>query len=166
MKNPTVVVSAFVVAASGCISVACITTVNHVDFKPAIGAPTLPERAEGCAVEIFDENQTPPRPHQVLGRLELSWSAQQVKEQGPDYAMKTLKTAVCERGGHYLLGMRALPRGYNEGMLFEGEIAVITDDDGNPLQGVATGTASSSDGVTTPTAPPTETPSPPPSATP
>ena len=136
----------------------CITTVNAVEFKHAVGAPVIPERAEGCAVEIFDENETPPRPYQVLGELTLSWSQRQMEEQGPDYAMKTLKTAVCERGGHYLLNMRALPRGFKEGMLFEGTIAVILDDDGNPLQGVATGTASSSDSVTapSPTAPAAE----------
>ena len=125
----------------------CITTINPVTYKRDTGAPVMPERPEGCAVEIFDENQTAPRAVKVLGRVELAWSQDQVQEQGQDYAMKTLKAAVCEQGGHYILNLRALPRGFRQGMLFEGDVAVIVDDAGVPLQGVATGTSSSSDGV-------------------
>jgi hypothetical protein len=146
---------------------ACITTVNAVGYKPLADAPALEPRAEGCAVEIFDENEKPSHPFQVIGRMELSWSQRQMEEQGPEYAMKTLKTAVCEQGGHYLLDMRALPRGFKEGMLFEGDVAVILGDDGKPLQGVATGTASSTEGVTAPAiAPATTTPASEPAPTP
>ena len=125
----------------------CITTINPVIFKRDTGAPPMPERPEGCAVEIFDENEKPPRPYKVLGRIELSWTQQQLKDQGPEYAMKTLRTATCEYGGHYILNLRALPRGYLQGMLFEGDLAVMLDDAGEPMQGRATGTSTSSDGV-------------------
>jgi len=141
---------------------ACITTINPVIFKRDTGAPPMAERPEGCAIEIFDENEKQPRPYKILGRIELSWTQNQLKEQGPEYAMKTLRTAACEYGGHYILNLRALPRGYLEGMLFEGDLAVMLDDNGEPMQGRATGTASSSDGTraaepspTSPAPPPT-----------
>jgi hypothetical protein len=136
-----------VVASLAGATLGCITTINPVVYKRDTGAPVMPERPEGCVVEIFDENQTAPRAVKVLGRIELAWSQDQVQEQGQEYAMKTLKTAACEQGGHYILNMRALPRGFRQGMLFEGDLAVIVDDAGVPLQGVATGTSSSSDGV-------------------
>lgn len=151
---------------------ACLTTVNPVVFKPDADAPTLPERAEGCAVEIYDENEKPERPFKTFGRIELSWTQQQVNEQGPEGAMKTLKLAVCERGGHYIVNMRALPRGFKEGMLFEGDIAYIVDADGKPLMGVSSGSATSKSGVgdseapataasdSAPTAPPAAAPAP------
>jgi hypothetical protein len=126
---------------------ACLTTVNPVTFKPDADAPTLPERAEGCAVEIYDENEKPARPYKTFGHIELSWSQQQLTEQGPEGAMKTLKLAVCERGGHYIVNMRALPRGFKEGMLFEGEVAYIVGADGQPLMGVSSGSATSKAGV-------------------
>ncbi len=128
------------------LAASCITTVNPVTFKRETGAPTLPERADGCAVEIYEDGQTPERAHKILGRAELSWSATQMKEQGPEYAMKTLRTAVCENGGHYLVNMRALPRGFNEGMLYEGDVAVLVDEQGEPITGQATGTSVSHDG--------------------
>lgn len=128
-------------------SMSCLTTVNPVVFKPDADAPTLPERAEGCAVEIYDENEKPARPFKTFGRIELSWSQQQLTEQGPEGAMKTLKLAVCERGGHYIVNMRALPRGFKEGMLFEGDLAYIVDADGQPLMGVSSGSATSKSGV-------------------
>ena len=43
--------------------------------------------------------------------------------------------------------MRALPRGFNEGMIYEGDLAVLLDENGDPLQGKSTGTASSTSGV-------------------
>lgn len=125
------------------LATSCLTTVNPVVFRPDTDAPALPERAEGCAVEIYDENQQPARPFKTFGHIELSWSQQQLTEQGPEGALKTLKLAVCERGGHYIVNMRALPRGFKEGMLFEGDVAYIVDDDGQPLMGVASGSATS-----------------------
>jgi len=138
-----------------CAATSCLTTVNPVVFKADADAPTLPERAEGCAVEIYDENQKPERPFKTFGRIELSWSQQQLTEQGPEGAMKTLKLAVCERGGHYIVNMRALPRGFKEGMLFEGDIAYIVDADGRPLMGVSSGSSTSKSGVGDATSPET-----------
>lgn len=130
-----------------CAATSCLTAVNPVVLTPDADAPTLPERAEGCAVEIYDENQRPEQPYKTFGRIELSWSEQQIAQQGPEGAMKTLKLAVCGRGGHYIVNMRALPRGFNEGMLFEGDIAYIIDADGRPLMGIESGSAASKSGV-------------------
>jgi hypothetical protein len=145
-----------------CAATSCLTTVNPVVFKPDADAPTLPERAEGCAVSVYDENQQPERPYKTFGRIELSWSAQQIAQQGPEGAMKTLKLAVCERGGHYIVNLRALPRGFKEGMLFEGEVAYIIDADGRPLVGVESGSATSKSGVGDTSPPLVTTPAPPP----
>lgn len=126
---------------------ACVTTVNPVTFKADADAPLLPERPDGCAVEIFDENDKPPQAYKTFGRVELSWSQSQLTDQGPEGAMRTLRAAVCERGGHYVVNLRALPRGFKEGMLYEGDVAFIVDADGKPLMGVSSGTATSSAGI-------------------
>ncbi len=140
-------------------TVACATLVNPVVFISAADAPLLEARPEGCTVEITDENGPPPRPHRVIGRLELSWSADRIKEQGAEGALKTLRTAACEHGGHYVTNMRALPRGFNEGVLYEADLAVLLDEKGELLIGAATATSSSTGGLgetaTTPAAPAT-----------
>lgn len=44
--------------------------------------------------------------------------------------------------------MRALPRGFNEGVLYEADLAVLLDEKGEMLIGAATATSSSSGEVT------------------
>lgn len=127
---------------------ACATLVNPVSFTSEPDAPILEPRPDGCSVEISDENGPPARPHKVIGRLELSWSATRIKEQGAEGALKTLRTAACEHGGHYVLNMRALPRGFNEGVMYEADLAVLLDEKGEMLIGAATATSSSSGEVT------------------
>ena len=46
-----------------------------------------------------------------------------------------------------MLHLRALPRAFNEGMLFEGVLVVLLDSKGEPLVGRATGTAQSGPGL-------------------
>lgn len=152
---------AFVVVTGG-----CVTTVNPVIFKVDADAPVLPERAEGCAVEIFDENETPPQKSKTFGRIELSWSQSQLTDQGPEGALRTLRSAVCERGGHYVLNLRALPRGFKEGMLYEGDVAVIVDDDGKPLMGISSNSATSKSSAGEATAPASTTAAPAPAPAP
>lgn len=144
MMRSSSLLSALVVVTAG----ACATLVNPVTFTSEPGAPTLEPRPDGCSVEISDENGPPPRPHRLIGRLELSWSPDRIKEQGAEGALKTLRTAACEHGGHYVLNMRALPRGFNEGVLYEADLAVLLDENGDMLIGAATATSSSSAGVT------------------
>lgn len=139
MKSVVVVVLASVVG--------CITTVNPVVFTRETGAPTVESRADNCPVDIVDDGTKFDRPHKVLGHVVLEWSAGQMKDQGPDYALRTLKTAACEQGAHAVLNMRALPRGFNEGMIYEGDLAVLLDENGEPLTGKATGTAVSHGGI-------------------
>ncbi len=152
----------------------CITTVNPVSFTRDTGAPTVEPRADNCPVDVIDDGTRYTRPHKVLGHIVLEWSANQVREQGPDYALRTLKSAACEQGAHVVLNMRALPRGFQEGMLYEGDIAVLLDDNGEILQGHATGTSVSHSGrddedagvATVPTAAATPAPTAPPTAAP
>lgn len=153
-------VACLFVAVAACAG--CITTVNPVVFSRETGAPTVPARADGCSVDVVDDGAKFDRPHKLLGHVVLEWSASQMKDQGPDYALKTLKSAACEQGAHVVLNMRALPRGFNEGMIYEGDLAVLLDEKGDPLQGKATGTAASHGGAddppTTTTTTPTTTP--------
>jgi hypothetical protein len=145
-------------------SSACITTVNPVKYERFVGAPVLQPRGEGCYVDIVEDGTEFKKPHKEMGTVVLDWSVNQMKEQGPDYAMKTLRTAACEEGAHAVVHLRALPKGFNEGMLYEGILAVILDENGDPLAGKTTGTATSHSGTegpeggtptTTTTTPPT-----------
>ena len=139
--------SVFVAVAVVVVSAAaCITTVNSVKYERFTGAPVLQARGEGCSVDIVDDGTKFDRPHKEMGSVVLEWSATQMREQGPDYAMKTLRTAACEEGAHVVLNMRALPRGFNEGMVFEGVLAVLLDENGEPLAGKMTGTSVSHSG--------------------
>jgi hypothetical protein len=126
---------------------ACITTVNPVRFTRETGAPTLPSRADNCPVDIVDDGTKFTRPHKLIGHVVLEWSATQMKDQGPDYALRTLRSAACEQGAHVVINMRALPRGFNEGMIYEGDLAVLLDENGDPLQGKMTGTSVSHGGT-------------------
>lgn len=135
----------------------CITTVNPVVFTRETGAPSLPSRADNCPVDVVDDGTPFKRPHKLLGHVVLEWSASQMKDQGPDYALRTLKSAACEQGAHAVINMRALPRGFNEGMIYEGDLVAVLDENGEPLQGKTTGTASSGSDVTQ--APPPSPPS-------
>jgi len=148
MMRSLSVLSSAVVVVVGLVGGACATLVNPVAFTSEPGAPTLEPRPDGCSVDISDENGPPPRPHRVIGRLELSWSPDRIKEQGAEGALKTLRTAACEHGGHLVLNMRALPRGFNEGVLYEADLAVLLDEKGEMLIGAATATSSSSGDVT------------------
>ncbi len=139
MKAATLVV----VVAAG----ACMTLINPVKIQRAPGAPVLEARDDGCSVEIVDDGTPFTKPHQELGTIVLEWSATQMKDQGPEAALKTLRAAACEAGAHVVLQMRALPRGPNEGMVFDGTLAVLLDDKGQPLVGKATGTALSHGGT-------------------
>ena len=106
----------------------CLTALNPVRFTPVMDAPVLAERAEGCAVEIIEQGQTLARPHRVIGHVVLEWSGEQQRDQGLQGAQKTLRQAVCERGAHFIVDFRALPRGFGSGVLYEGDIAVLLDD--------------------------------------
>lgn len=149
----------FVCAAAGVVASlsmgpGCITALNPVVYERALGAPQVPARPDGCAVIILDENEHADRPTKTLGRITLEWSANQMKDQGQEKALETLKAAACENGAHYVLDMRALPRGYQQGMVFEGDLAVLVDEKGEPMQGHTTGTASSTAEVTGSEVPP------------
>ncbi len=144
--NRFVVVAFLLFTAS--ITSACLTSLNPVIYTREVGAPSVPPRPEGCVVEVHDENGAPPRPHLVIGRLELDWSATRMKEQGAAGAIKTLQTAGCEYGGHYIVNLRVLSRGFKEGFLYESDLALLLDENGDPLVGKATGTSSSSASVT------------------
>jgi len=136
------VVSVVVVAGA-----ACLTLVNPVTFTREHGAPTLPARADNCPVEIYDEGQAFEKAHKLLGHVVLEWSATQFKEQGADTALRTLKNAACDVGAHVVINMRALPRGFNEGMIYEGDLVALLDDKDDPLRGKATGTVESHGGI-------------------
>lgn len=143
MKRTLSFVALFVV-------VGCITTVNPVTYVRDTGAPTVPARADGCAVDIVKDGAVFDRPHKVLGHLSLEWSQSRIESQGAEGALRTLKSAACEEGAHVVLNMRALPRGFKEGMLYEGDLAVLLDDNGDPMTGKSTGTAVSHGGVDDP----------------
>lgn len=137
---------------------ACATTVNPVVFTREFAAPTLASRADNCPVDVVEEGNAFDRPHKLLGHVVLEWSATQMKEQGPEYAYKTLKAAACEQGGHAVINLRGLPRGFNEGMIYEGDIVALLDEHGEVLTGKATGTAASHEGTST-SSPPSSPPS-------
>lgn len=126
----------------------CVTFINPVTFTAAADTASLPVRPDGCFVEVSDENTPPTRPHRVVGRLALEWDATRLREQGEAGALKTLKSSACEYGGHFVVNMRALPRGFGQGVLYEADLAVLLDEQGNPVVGVQTNTASSSADVT------------------
>ena len=126
---------------------ACLTLVNPVTFTRSLGAPTLPARADNCPVEIYEDGQPFAKAHKLLGHVVVEWSATQLKEQGIDKALRTLKNAACDVGAHAVINMRALPRGFNEGMIYEGDVVALLDDQGEPLLGKATGTAESHGGI-------------------
>lgn len=126
---------------------ACATTVNPVKVERLIGAPVLEPRAEGCSVDIVEEGTAYAKASREVGTVSLAWSTAQMREQGQAYAYKTLSTATCEAGAHAVLHLRALPRAFNEGMLFEGVLVVLLDSKGEPLVGRATGTAQSGPGL-------------------
>lgn len=130
------------------LSTACLTFINPVTFALAADTASLPARPDGCFVEVFDENTPPTRPHRIIGRLTLDWDATRMREQGEAGALTTLKSSACEYGGHFVMNMRALPRGFAQGVLYEADLAVLLDEQGNPVVGVQTGTASSSSEVT------------------
>ncbi len=134
-----------VVVVAGCAG--CITTVNPVLFTRETGAPTLSSRADNCPVDVIDDGTRFDRPHKLLGHVVLEWSASQLKDQGADKALRTLMNAACDVGAHVVINMRALPRGFNEGMIYEGDLAVLLDEKGDPLEGKATGTAVSHGGT-------------------
>jgi hypothetical protein len=126
----------------------CLTVINPVTFALAADATTLPARPDGCFVEVSDENTPPTRPYQIVGRLTLDWDATRMREQGEAGALKTLKSSACEYGGHFVMNMRALPRGFAQGVIYEADLAVLLDEQGHPVIGTQTNTASSSAEVT------------------
>ncbi|MDP2344446.1 MAG: hypothetical protein Q8O67_26045 [Deltaproteobacteria bacterium] len=128
----------------------CITTVNPVKYDRFTGAPVLQPRGEGCYVDIVEDGTKFTKPYKEMGTLVLDWSANQMKEQGSEYALKTLRTAACEEGAHAVIHMRALPKGFNEGMLYEGVLVVLLDENGDPLAGKSMGTSASHSGTAAP----------------
>lgn len=132
------------------LSSSCLTFLNPVTFALAADATSLPARPAGCAVEVSDENAPPSRRHQIIGRLVLDWDATRMREQGEVGALKTLKASACEYGGHFVMNLRALPKGFGEGVLYEADLAVLLDDNGKPVVGIETHTASSSAGLNAP----------------
>jgi hypothetical protein len=127
---------------------ACVTFINPVSFTMAADAASLPARPDGCFVEVSDENTPPTRPYRIVGRLSLDWDATRMREQGEAGALKTLKSSACEYGGHFVMNMRALPRGFAQGVVYEADLAVLLDEQGQPVIGTQTNTASSSGEVT------------------
>ncbi len=131
----------------------CATFINPVTFTSAADAPSLPARPDGCFVDVTDENTPLTRPHRIVGTLALEWDATRGREQGAGGALKALQSSACERGGHFVMNLRVLPRGFALGVLYEADLAVLLDEQGRPVVGAQSNTATSS-GERTGTAPP------------
>lgn len=112
---------------------ACLTTYNRVDWSLLPEAPPVERRAEGCHVDLFEDGQEVTRPHRDLGRAVLNWPQDKLKEQGPEGAIATLKTAACERGAFIIKDLRALTTGREAGLVYEATFATLLGDDGEPL---------------------------------
>ena len=107
---------------------------RSVVYEPAADAPVVEPRAEGCAVEIVQDGLTSSRASQTLGHIRMEWSTEQMRTQGHDGAVKSLKAAACERGAHLVLGLRVLPRTPDPGAVYDADLAVLIDEAGKPLQ--------------------------------
>jgi hypothetical protein len=127
-----VVVLAVVVIVTGSVA-SCLTLFNGVVFEPLPDAPVLEARPEGCIVEVVEDGTTSQRKARVIGRVKLDWSREQMQTQGAAGALKTLRAAACERGAHLVLDMRALPKTPDPGVVYEADLAVLLNDDGEPL---------------------------------
>jgi hypothetical protein len=115
-------------------SVSCLATLNGVIYEPAADAPVVAPRAEGCAVEIVEHGTTSSRANHTLGHIRMEWSTEQMRTQGHDGALKSLKAAACERGAHLVLGLRVLPRTPDPGVVYDADLAVLLDETGKLLQ--------------------------------
>ncbi len=112
----------------------CLATLNGVVFEPAADAPVVEPRADGCSVEIFEDGGPPARPNKKIGHLQMVWSPEQMSTQGHDGALKSLASAACVRGAHLVLGLRVLPRTPDPGVVYDGDLAVLLDDNGQPYK--------------------------------
>lgn len=114
-------------------ALACITTYNKPKLTLLEGAPAVEQRADGCHVDVYQDGEEVPRPHAVLGSVELDWPQKKIEEQGPEGAISTLKAYACENGAFLIKDLRALSMGVGEGMIYEGTFATLLDDSGKPL---------------------------------
>ena len=133
MKLPIACVVVTSLGFAACIT-ACITAYNRVQWTVLAGAPAVEPRAEGCHVAVFEDGQKVDRPHAELGRFVMDFPRSKLKEQGPEGAILTLKTAACENGAFIIKDLRALSTGaVDKGLVYEGTFATLLGDDGQPL---------------------------------
>jgi hypothetical protein len=128
-RRSSILLSAAAIAAA---SIACLTTYNPYRWTPKLEAPPVEPRPDGCHVDVFEDGERVPRPHTDIGTVVLEWPQSKIKEQGPEGAIKTLKSAACETGAFIIKDMRALPAGIN-GLVYEATLATLLGDDGQPL---------------------------------
>jgi hypothetical protein len=142
------------------VSTGCLATWNGVVFEPSPEAPVVVPRAEGCAVDVVADGDTPTRPFRQIGTVRLRWSPEQMRLQGYDGAVKSLKVEACERGAHLIVGLRALPMTPHPGSLFDADFAVWLDENGQPLQprSMAEANAAAAAAAKTPAVPVTASP--------
>jgi hypothetical protein len=132
VKLPPLALAPLALAALGL--VACLTAYNRYKWTALDGAPVVEPRAEGCHVDVFEDGQKVDRPHAELGSLVMEFPQSKLKEQGPEGAIKTLKAAACENGAFIIKDLRALSTGaVDKGLVYEGTLATLLGDDGQPI---------------------------------
>jgi hypothetical protein len=128
------VVAAAAVTAVVSATSSCLATINGVVYEPLPDAPVVAPRAEGCAIEVVEDGSTASRTNRTIGHIRMEWSTDQMRTQGHDGALKSLKAEACERGAHLVLGLRVLPRAPDPGAVYDADLAVLLDESGQILQ--------------------------------